>query len=46
MRWRGGKRSNNIEDRRGVRSGSRVVGGDLGTIVVIFLALNFDTDQI
>jgi predicted metalloprotease len=44
MRWRGGRRSSNIEDRRGARSGSRVVGGGIGTIILILLALYFGVD--
>ena len=44
MRWRGGRRSTNIEDRRGARSGSRVLGGGLGTIVLVLVALYFGVD--
>lgn len=43
MRWRGERQSSNIEDRRGM--GGRVaVGGGLGTIVIIILALLFGAD--
>lgn len=43
MRWRGERQSTNIEDRRGI--GGRVaVGGGLGTIVVLILALLFGAD--
>lgn len=43
MRWRGERQSSNIEDRRGI--GGRVaVGGGLGTIVVLVLALLFGAD--
>jgi predicted metalloprotease len=43
MRWRGERQSSNIEDRRGI--GGRVaVGGGLGTIVVLILALLFGAD--
>ena len=43
MRWMGGRRSENIEDRRGM--GMPVaVGGGLGTIVLIVLALFFGVD--
>src|SRR5215204_5207784 len=43
MRWRGERQSSNIEDRRGV--GSKIaVGGGLGTIVIIILALLFGAD--
>jgi predicted metalloprotease len=39
VRWRGGRRSSNIEDRRG-RPGSGVLKGGIGTIVVV-LALGY-----
>ena len=43
MRWRGERQSSNIEDRRGI--GPKVaVGGGLGTIVVLILALLFGAD--
>src|SRR5215204_340456 len=43
MRWRGERQSSNIEDRRGV--GSKIaVGGGLGTIVMIIIALLFGAD--
>ncbi len=43
MRWRGERQSTNIEDRRGI--GGRVaIGGGLGTIVVLVLALLFGAD--
>jgi predicted metalloprotease len=43
MRWRGERQSSNIEDRRGI--GPKVaVGGGLGTIVVLVLALLFGAD--
>lgn len=42
MRWRGGRRSTNIEDRRGRRAG--VLGGGIGTIVIILAALYFGID--
>jgi predicted metalloprotease len=38
MKWRGGRRSSNIEDRRGQRSGGKMIGGGVGTIVVILVA--------
>ena len=44
MRWSGGRRSSNIEDRRGARGGSRIVGGGLSTIVLILVALYFGVD--
>lgn len=43
MRWRGERQSSNIEDRRGI--GPKVaVGGGLGTIVILILALLFGAD--
>ena len=44
MRWRGGRRSTNIEDRRGSRPGGRLVGGGIGTILIILAALYFGID--
>ncbi len=43
MRWRGERQSSNIEDRRGI--GPKVaVGGGLGTVVILILALLFGAD--
>lgn len=40
MRWQGGRLSSNVEDRRGMRGrGPMVIGGGLGTIVIILLVL-------
>ena len=44
MRWRGERQSSNIEDRRGLSGGKVAVGGGLGTIVVLILALLFGAD--
>ena len=51
MRWRGRRRSSNIEDRRGmgtgrsrIRLGRRTAGGGIGTIVLILVALYFGVD--
>lgn len=41
MRWRGERQSSNIEDRRGMGAGKMAVGGGLGTIVIMILALLF-----
>lgn len=41
MRWRGERQSTNIEDRRGMSVGRVAVGGGLGTIVIMILALLF-----
>ena len=43
MRWRGERQSSNIEDRRGI-GGRLAVGGGLGTIVILILALLFGAD--
>ena len=40
MRWESGRRSDNIEDRRGTGIGGRgLVGGGIGTIVIALIAL-------
>ena len=44
MRWRGGRRSSNIEDRRGVRSRGGLLGGGIGTIVLVLVAMYFGVD--
>lgn len=38
MQWRGGRRSTNVEDRRGMRMGTGVAGLGLGTIVILLIA--------
>ncbi len=44
MRWEDGRRSDNVEDRRGMTSRPAFVGGGLGTIVLVLLALYFGVD--
>jgi len=45
MRWQMGRRSDNIEDQRGMPVGrGAVVGGGIGTIVLVLLALYFGVD--
>ena len=45
MRWQMGRRSDNIEDRRGMPVGrGAVVGGGLGTVVLVLLAMYFGVD--
>ncbi|MBT8080613.1 MAG: zinc metallopeptidase [Gammaproteobacteria bacterium] len=44
MRWRRGRRSTNIEDRRGTRAPRGLLGGGIGTIVLILAALYFGID--
>lgn len=42
MRWRDGRRSRNIEDRRGRRNG--LLGGGIGTLVVLLVAMYLGVD--
>jgi predicted metalloprotease len=44
MRWLGGRESSNIEDRRGVSMGRGLVGGGIGTVGLIIVALLFGVD--
>lgn len=45
MRWRGGRQSENIEDRRHMMpGGGLMMGGGLGSIVLVILALLFGID--
>ena len=44
MRWRGGRRSKNIEDRRGSRTAPRLLGGGIGSIVLVLVAMYFGVD--
>ncbi len=44
MRWRGGRRSSNIEDRRGKGAGPKLLGGGIGTIVLVLVAMYFGVD--
>jgi predicted metalloprotease len=41
MQWAGGRRSTNVQDRRGMRVGPMAVGGGLGTVVIVLLGLLF-----
>jgi len=43
MRWQMGRRSSNVEDRRGLSPGI-AVGGGLGTIILVLAALFFGID--
>ena len=43
MRWRGRRRSSNIEDRRGSRA-PKLVGGGIGTIALVLVAMYFGVD--
>jgi predicted metalloprotease len=44
VRWEGGRRSSNVEDRRGLGGGRIALGGGLGGVVVLLLALLFGAD--
>ncbi len=45
MRWEQGRRSDNIEDRRGLRIGGRgLAGGGIGAIVLALVAMYFGID--
>jgi len=45
MRWEQGRRSDNIEDRRGIRLGGKgLVGGGIGAIVLALVAMYFGVD--
>jgi predicted metalloprotease len=45
MRWRGGRESENVEDRRGMRAGRPVmITGGLGTLAIILIALFLGVD--
>lgn len=44
MRWRGGRESSNIEDRRGMGGRGLAVGGGIGTVVILAIAMLFGAD--
>ena len=44
MRWRGGKQSDNFEDRRGLRVGRGAIGGGIGAVAVALIAMYFGVD--
>lgn len=37
MKWQGRRGSSNVEDRRGMSTGTKVVGGGIGTLVVVLI---------
>ncbi len=39
MKWQGRRGSDNVEDRRGMSTGTKVVGGGVGTIVIVLIVL-------
>lgn len=44
MRWQDGRRSENVEDRRGGHFSRRVAGGGIGTILLVLVAMYFGID--
>jgi uncharacterized protein len=44
MRWEDSRRSENVEDRRGVHVSRRVAGGGIGTILLVLVAMYFGID--
>jgi predicted metalloprotease len=44
MRWESGRRSDNIEDRRGVRMPGGIAGGGIGVVVIALIALFLGVD--
>jgi predicted metalloprotease len=44
MRWEGGRRSGNIEDRRGMRMPGGIAGGGVGIVVIALIAMFFGVD--
>lgn len=44
MLWKGSRQSDNVEDRRGVSPGGLAVGGGLGGIVILVIALLLGVD--
>jgi len=44
MRWRSGRRSRNVEDRRGMRISRKAKGGGIGIIVIALIAMYFGID--
>ncbi|MBI5063300.1 MAG: zinc metallopeptidase [Desulfatitalea sp.] len=44
MRWSSGRRSSNVEDRRGMRVSGKLAGGGIGTIVLVLVGLYLGID--
>jgi predicted metalloprotease len=44
MRWRTGRRSRNIEDRRGIRLSGKAKGGGLGLLILALVGMYFGID--
>jgi len=39
MRWKGQRQSSNVEDRRGMSTGKKVIGGGIGTIIIALIVM-------
>ena len=39
MRWKDGERSDNVEDRRGMTVKRGMVGGGIGTLILVLIGL-------
>ena len=44
LRWKGRRQSSNVEDRRGVRAGPKLVGGGLGLLLLVGVGLFLGVD--
>ena len=44
MRWDSGRRSDNVEDRRGMRIPGGIAGGGIGVVVIALIAMFFGVD--
>ncbi|HWO02337.1 MAG TPA: neutral zinc metallopeptidase, partial [Blastocatellia bacterium] len=44
MLWKGRRESENVEDRRGVSRGGLAIGGGLGTVVILLVAMFLGVD--
>jgi uncharacterized protein len=44
MRWENEERSENVEDRRGIPASRGVIGGGIGTLLIVLVALYFGID--
>lgn len=44
MRWKSGRRSSNIEDRRSIRLSPRAKGGGVGILLLVIVAVYFGVD--
>lgn len=44
MKWENFRRSSNVEDRRGMKAGKGLIGGGIGGIVLLLIAMYFGVD--